>query len=66
MNPPSESERKTRKARIDPKLDASGWKLRPKNEIPFNQPHRTEEEETSAGPALCSMAGSQDRGLGGG
>jgi type I restriction enzyme R subunit len=49
--PTPESEWKTRKRRIDPRLDASGWKLRPRNEIPFKQPHRTEEEETSAGPA---------------
>jgi type I restriction enzyme, R subunit len=51
MKPPPESERKTRKRRIDPSLDALGWKLRPRDEIPLNQPHRTEEVETSAGPA---------------
>jgi len=51
MNAPLESEWKTRKRRIDPRLDASGWKLAPRGEILFNQPHRTEEEETSAGPA---------------
>ena len=40
-----ESEWKTRKKRIDPKLDAAGWRLRGKDA------HRTEEEETANGPA---------------
>jgi type I restriction enzyme, R subunit len=40
-----ESERKTRRQRIDPKLDATGWLLRGKDA------RRTEEEETSNGPA---------------
>ena len=40
-----ESERKTRRKRIDPKLDAAGWRLRGKDA------RRTEEEETSNGPA---------------
>ena len=51
MNPPEENERKTRKRRIDPRLDALGWKLLRKDEVPLNRPRRTEEEETSAGPA---------------
>ena len=41
-----ESERKTRKKRIDPKLDALGWRVREKEGA-----RRTEEEETSNGPA---------------
>jgi type I restriction enzyme R subunit len=40
-----ESEWKTRKRRIDPKLDAAGWRLRGR------EAHRTEEEDTEAGPA---------------
>jgi type I restriction enzyme R subunit len=40
-----ESERKTRRQRIDPKLDAAGWLLRGR------AARRTEEEETSNGPA---------------
>jgi type I restriction enzyme, R subunit len=40
-----ESEWKTRKKRIDPKLDALGWKLR------RSDARRTEEEETANGPA---------------
>ena len=40
-----ESEWKTRKKRIDPKLDAAGWRLRGKDA------RRTEEEETAHGPA---------------
>lgn len=45
----NESEWKTRKKRIDPKLDAAGWRLpraRPKADA-----FRSEEEETDAGPA---------------
>ena len=41
----SESEWKTRKKRIDPKLDAAGWRLR------GSGAHRSEEEETANGPA---------------
>ncbi len=44
--PPDESEWLTRKRRIDPKLDACGWVRAAKSPA-----HRTEEEETSAGPA---------------
>jgi type I restriction enzyme R subunit len=40
-----EAEWKTRKRRIDPKLDAAGWRLRGKDA------YRTEEEETANGPA---------------
>jgi len=40
-----ESEWKTRKRRIDPKLDAAGWRLR------GSSAHRSEEEETANGPA---------------
>src|SRR5258706_13986050 len=40
-----ESEWKTRKKRIDPKLDAAGWRLRGRDA------RRTEEEETANGPA---------------
>ena len=37
--------------RIDPKLDAAGWKL-PRGGIrPLHQPFRSEEEETDHGPA---------------
>jgi len=46
-----ESEWLTRKRRIDPKLDACGWKL-PRGSTPRpRQPFRTEEEDTDAGPA---------------
>jgi type I restriction enzyme R subunit len=47
----SELEGKTRKKRIDPKLDASGWALPKKGTKPIHAPHRTEEHETSNGPA---------------
>jgi type I restriction enzyme, R subunit len=55
MNPkkPSEAEWKTRKRRIDPKLDAAGWKLRKGLAAPAD---RTEEHGTANGPAdyaLC-------------
>ncbi len=40
-----ESEWKTRKKRIDPKLEAAGWPLRGR------QAHRSEEEDTANGPA---------------
>jgi len=46
---PSESEWRTRKARIDPKLDAAGWRLR--SGAKPKRPGRTEEEPTSNGPA---------------
>jgi type I restriction enzyme R subunit len=46
-----ESEWKTRKKRIDPKLDASGWAVRRGSASSTVQPFRTEEEETDNGPA---------------
>lgn len=49
MNPkPYEAEWKTRKLRIDPKLDAAGWKLRKSKPSAAD---RTEEEDTANGPA---------------
>ncbi len=48
-----ESEWKTRKTRIDPRLDAAGWSLAP---FGTTAAHRTEEHPTAAGPAdyaLC-------------
>ncbi len=49
MSPLDEAEWKTRKRRIDPKLDALGWPLRKAaNAI---GPHRSEEHETANGPA---------------
>lgn len=47
----SESEWLTRKRRIDPKLDARGWRLPSGNLAPLHGPGRTEEEETDNGPA---------------
>src|SRR5574337_951455 len=47
MPRPSEPEWRTRKSRIDPKLDAAGWRLASGGAAP----HRTEEEETDNGPA---------------
>ncbi len=49
MTPLEESEWKTRKQRIDPRLDALGWKLREGAASPKS--HRTEEHETACGPA---------------
>ncbi len=46
-----ESEWKTRKKRIDPKLDAAGWILPRGGVRPLHQPFRSEEEETDHGPA---------------
>ncbi len=46
-----ESEWKTRKKRIDPRLDAAGWVLPRGGARPIHQPFRTEEEETDNGPA---------------
>jgi type I restriction enzyme, R subunit len=45
-----EAEWLTRKARIDPKLDAAGWNLAPDGTRRCVQ-YRTEEEETDSGPA---------------
>lgn len=49
--PTDELEWKTRKQRIDPKLDAAGWKLPRGGVRPLHQPFRSEEEETDHGPA---------------
>lgn len=46
-----ELEWKTRKKRIDPKLDAAGWNLPRGGVRPLHQPFRSEEEETDHGPA---------------
>jgi Type III restriction enzyme, res subunit len=45
-----EAEWRTRKRRVDPKLDVAGWPLRPRAGR-LNQPYRSEEEETDKGPA---------------
>jgi type I restriction enzyme R subunit len=45
-----ESEWRTRKKRIDPKLDAAGWSAR-RSVAAASVPSRTEEEETDNGPA---------------
>lgn len=48
MSPPrDESEWKTRKKRIDPRLDGSGWKLPRAGARPPTGPFRTEEEATA-------------------
>jgi predicted type IV restriction endonuclease len=44
---PSENEWLTRKRRIDPKLDATGWLVAKRGATAY----RTEEEETNNGPA---------------
>ena len=49
MSPIDESEWKTRKSRIDPKLEVSGWPFKHGRSIP--PAFRTEEEETENGPA---------------
>ncbi len=46
-----EPEWKTRKQRIDPRLDARGWSRPKRGSIPIGRAHRTEEEETANGPA---------------
>ena len=45
-----EAEWKTRKKRIDPRLDTLGWKKRSPGTAALH-PYRTEEEETDNGPA---------------
>lgn len=45
-----ENEKRTRKRRIDPRLDVRGWRLVP-TEVVSLAPFRTEEEETANGPA---------------
>ena len=58
---PHESERQTRKTRIDPKLRASGWSV-----VPFAGEQRTgpsvaiEEYETDLGPADYVLADQAD------
>jgi type I restriction enzyme R subunit len=46
-----EAEWKTRKKRIDPKLDGAGWPLPRSRSRPTTVPCRSEEEETNNGPA---------------
>jgi type I restriction enzyme R subunit len=46
-----EAEWKTRKRRVDPKLDAAGWRLPRPGVFRQTQPHRSEEEDTTKGPA---------------
>jgi type I restriction enzyme R subunit len=46
-----EAEWKTRKRRIDPKLDAAGWTLSSRRPSPSKRAYRSEEEETDKGPA---------------
>ena len=50
---PHEAEWKTRKKRIDPRLDAGGWPRR--SSPPSPKPFRTEEEETANGPANYAL-----------
>src|SRR4051794_35253388 len=46
-----EPEWKTRKSRIDPKLDAAGWRLAASRPLDHKGSYRSEEEETAEGPA---------------
>jgi type I restriction enzyme, R subunit len=46
-----ESEAKTRRLRIDPRLEAAGWKKPKDGVIPVAGPFRSEEVETESGPA---------------
>src|ERR1043166_8277812 len=46
-----ELEWKTRKKRVDPKLDAAGWKRPRSGASRDGKPFRSEEEETDTGPA---------------
>ncbi|MBI2059203.1 MAG: DEAD/DEAH box helicase family protein [Nitrospirae bacterium] len=46
-----ELEWKTRKKRIDPRLDACDWRLPTKGQVPLRTPYRTEEYPTDNGPA---------------
>jgi hypothetical protein len=51
-----EPEWRTRKQRIDPRLDARGWSRAKSGSTPIGRAYRTEEEETDNGPAdyaLC-------------
>lgn len=47
----SDNEWLTRKRRIDPRLDARGWRLLKGRTNPVRGPYRTEEEGTDNGPA---------------
>ncbi|MBI5545416.1 MAG: DEAD/DEAH box helicase family protein, partial [Deltaproteobacteria bacterium] len=51
MTADEEREQKTRKSRIDPKLDARGWRCSPRGVTPLRPAWRTEEEPTGNGPA---------------
>jgi type I restriction enzyme R subunit len=46
-----EKEWQTRKKRVDPKLDAAGWRTLAKGTLPLHLSHRSEEEPTANGPA---------------
>src|SRR5688572_7569120 len=46
-----ESERRTRKERINPRLDAAGWPIAVEGAKPISRAYRSEEEETASGPA---------------
>src|SRR5689334_3886185 len=46
-----EAEWRTRKRRIDPKLDHAGWRLAPSGAMFLRGFYRTEEEATANGPA---------------
>ncbi|CAN5480283.1 hypothetical protein BH24GEM3_BH24GEM3_03920 [soil metagenome] len=48
---PHEAEWQTRKRRIDPGLDASGWIAPADDSHPQREAHRREEYETTFGPA---------------
>src|SRR5437016_147889 len=50
-SPLNEPEWRTRKRRIDPRLDAACWRLPPDGAMPLRDPYRSEEEETDNGPA---------------
>src|SRR6516165_4364930 len=47
----TEGEWLTRKRRVDPRLDACGWRLPRGGVTQVRGPHRTEEEDTENGPA---------------
>jgi type I restriction enzyme, R subunit len=51
INTGTEPEWLTRKKRIDPKLDGTGWPLPKGGTTPLAVPYRSEEEETDNGPA---------------
>ncbi len=49
--PRDEREWRTRRERIDPRLDAAGWRLPAGRSQPASGPYRSEETETDNGPA---------------